>query len=197
MKTHFLALLALTLTTTHAQEDYLHNRTNIKIGHSTTPSYYNMLQEQPLGNFRMEANFGFFNNIELGGYLGYSRIGNVQHLTVYDPTQNPTVRPAKYIYSNAYSYGITGNFHLLPLFVKSREPRFDIYLSSKVGVISIPSPELSVYRGLSLDYGIYGGLGLYVTRYWGAFAEYGLNKKPMRRSISLEPCLRYGITVKF
>ena len=172
MKATLVFLLTLAISYSQAQDNTLYKRTNIKLGHSTTPQYMNPLKDLALGNFRLEANRGISRFVELGGYLGYSRFGNVQYQEEFDPADN-TTWDADYIYSDAYSYGITANFHIFPLLKTSAEPRFDIYLSVKLGGLSIVAPERSVYKGNGLDYGLYGGLSYYITRSWGVFAEIG------------------------
>lgn len=197
MKTIALVLLTFAVTLTQAQEvkDYLYKRTNIKIGHTTTPEYTNIIKDFTLGNFRFDVNHGISKFIELGGYFGYSRFGNVQHLVEFDPTDD-TTWGVNFIYSDAYSYGTIVNFHILPFIVQNNEPRFDIYISAKLGGLSLIAPEKSVWKGHSLDFGAYAGLSVYITRHWGAFVEYGVNNTPLVYT-RYEGCLRYGITIKF
>lgn len=197
MKTIALVLLTFVVTLTQAQEekDYLYKRTTIKIGHTTTPEYTNALKDFTLGNFRLDINHGFSKFIELGGYLGYSRFGNVQYLAEFDPNDD-TTWGADYIYSNAYSYGVAANFQFLPLITQHEEPRFDVYLSARIGELSLIAPERSVWRGHALDFGVYAGINTYITCHWGAFVEYGVNNKPLLYN-HFEGCLRYGITIKF
>jgi hypothetical protein len=194
MKTITIILLVLLTGLSQAQESYLYKRTNIKVGHSITPSYWNALLDYTLGNFRLETNQGVSRFVELGAYVGYSRFGNAQYFEGYDPTDN-TTWSFDCIYSNAYSYGVAANFQFLPLITQYEEPRFDVYLSAKIGGLSLIAPERSVWRGHALDFGAYAGISVYITRHWGAFVEYGVNNRP--KVHNLESCLRYGITVKF
>lgn len=194
MKFFTFLLIILTVNLTQAQENYLCKRNNLKFGHSITPKYLQSDYNLSLGNFRLEATHGISSLLELGGYIGYSRFVNFLH-TEGDLAPNYQVSPGTFINSNAYSYGITANFHLLPLIANKNEPRFDIYVSAKLGGLSMVAPKGSVYKGHAIDYGLYGGLSFYITRHWGVFAEYGFNNRPNEHS--LESCLRYGLTFKF
>jgi len=155
MRTITIILLIFLTSFSQAQESYLYKRTNIKLGHSTKPDYLNSLKRLTLGNFRLEANQGVSRFVELGAYVGYSRFGNVQYQEGFDPADN-TTWDADYIYSDAYSYGITANLHLFPFIAKNEEPRFDLYLTAKFGGLSLVAPEGSVFRGHGIDYGLYG-----------------------------------------
>jgi hypothetical protein len=194
MRTITIILLVILTSLSQAQESYLYKRTNIKLGHSKTPQYLNSTKDFALGNFRFEANRVLCRFVETGVYIGYSRFVNFLHTEDYLAPNNQ-VSPGTFINSNAYSYGITANFHLLPLIANKDEPRFDMYVSAKFGGLSLVAPEGSVYKGHGVDYGLYGGLSYYITPNWGIFTEYGFNNRPKEHSI--ESCLRYGITVKF
>ncbi|MDX9847267.1 MAG: hypothetical protein RBT74_09830 [Tenuifilaceae bacterium] len=194
MKFFTFVLIILTVNLTQAQENYLCKRNNLKFGHSITPKYLQSDYNLSLGNFRLEATYGGTNFFEFGGYLGYSRFVNFLN-TEETESSNNQISPGTFIYSNAFTYGITANFHLLPLIANSAEPRFDVYLSAKFGGLSLAAPEGSVYKGHGADYGLYGGLSYYITPYWGAFVEYGFNNRP--EEYNIESCLRYGLTVKF
>jgi len=161
-----------------AQESYINKRLNFKMGYARYP-------EASLGentsNFRIGANYGFTDYIEAGIYVGYGIHNNYYRVTPGEGTMM--------FNSNTLFYGINGNFHILPYFIKKPNFRFDVYASGKLGAYNSFAPENSILsNGMALDYGIYGGVSFYPWKHLGLYAEYGYGNKTN---------LRYGITLKF
>ena len=100
----------------------------------------------------LELNYGISKNIELGIYSGFSSKS----------------------YGKAISMGIQTNYHILPLFIKAKDFRFDAYLSGRLGTywyksIYINSPPETSY---SLEYSLGAGAAFYPLKHLGVFCEY-------------------------
>jgi hypothetical protein len=167
------------------QESSIKNRVNLKLGHSTTPKFldYRITDIRPR-NLRLEANYGWNSFIEAGTYIGYNYFRNVSF-----GSNTITVK------THAVFVGVNANFHPLPLLIKEHKLRFDIYLSGKLGLISMLASDNFVYTGTKPSYAIFGGASYYLTKRWGFYAEYGLSKVILLPE--MEKALWYGVTIKF
>ncbi len=198
MKKHtFLLVIASVLLWSmpvKAQKSNIYHRVGLKLGHSTTPKFLKWDNNLEIGNVRFEGNYGINNFIEVGGYLGCYKFWNIDN-PIANPDFPGTTNEFHRYQSDALFYGVNANFHVMPFLVKRDKVRIDLYLSGKLGAISMIAPAGSVYSGTALDYGLYAGLAYYITKSWGLYVEYGLNRKVQMSEI--EPCLRYGVTVKF
>jgi hypothetical protein len=167
-------------------ENYsIKDRWNIRLGYSQYPKEY--LNRVPK-NFRAEINYGLFNFLEIGAYLGYS-----QHKTIEYSTNSNTDSVSYFITvikdAAAPSYGVSTSLHVLPFILKRNDFWIDLYLTGKYGGYCILSKE-GYYpkRKNNPDYGIYGGLAIYPFKHLGLFTEYGFGNKTD---------LRFGLSVKF
>ncbi|MCF8360906.1 MAG: hypothetical protein K9H26_19310 [Prolixibacteraceae bacterium] len=178
-----LILLFLGNTTVKAQEYSLKGRWNIKAGYS---QYYDPIIIEKTHNYRLEINYGFFDFAELGGYIGYS---NFRAFPL--PNHCNNISPHTYtssIYTSTPSLGIQGNFHIFPLFLKTRDFLVDLYISGKIGGLKHFSPENYYPNNYKLEYGLYGGMNIHLFQYAGFFVEYGYGNL----------CnFRFGLSVKF
>jgi len=114
-------------------------------------------------NFKVEANYGINKFIEIGIFTGF------QHYEWIGDTligMNKSLAPL---------FGINANFHILPFFVKSKNCRWDLYLTAKYGgcyllhkEIDHPDFPLGKYRH---EYGLGLGLSYYFKNIIGLFAE--------------------------
>lgn len=172
------------------QESYIKNRLNFKAGYSryeTNRGKYSNGKIIPItvGNYRIETNYGISNLLETGIYVGYSKFQSFW-MNWGDSTFNFTDCPTPF-------YGVTFNFHLLPLLIKEDDFRFDLYLLGKFGGIFFASPAKYYPTGSSIEYGIGGGLTFYLWKHLGAYAEYSYGKYFFRDNTNF----RYGLTFKF
>ena len=167
----FLLLPAL------ASSSYIKNRWSIKAGYSKSfPATIQQISSYwPL--VKTEVNYGINNFIEIGGGLGYS-----PSIVINDKKSSQTYSQR----SNIFIYGLNVNFHLLPLVVKSKDFRIDLYSSGKIGGYFTNLKSKSNYTGV--DYGIYAGAAFYFSKHLGIFGEYGFGNKTN---------LRYGLSFKF
>ncbi len=187
----------LFFSSSFGQESYLKNRFNLKTAYSrydTGSSTFvnNKLKAIQTGNYRIEGNYGFYNSIEAGIYLGFSEY------SFYDSEllmQNIIV--SKNYFSP--SYGININVHLLPFLIKEKDFRFDFYTSAKFGGIYFTTPDTYLNHGHFNELFIGGGFTFYIWNHVGFFAEYGFNKilNADQFNLGVNDKLRYGISIKF
>lgn len=173
---------------TFSQKSYIKDRWNMKASYSryTTGSKINNKAETT-GHYRIEGNYGLFNFIETGLYVGYSGY---------------YVFSSKSLQRESYStpfYGINLNFHLLPFLVSQADFRFDLYATTKYGGRYIPTPSNYYYHGHYPEYGIGAGLAFYLWKHAGVFAEYSYGKFHFGEGnfIKDNTKLRYGLSFKF
>ncbi len=184
-KAIILILFIFSFLVGDAQDSYIKNRWNIKAGFASYPGLYvsKSGQKETHGNYRLEANYGILNFLEVGGYLGYSR------LTSWLPVVGPMLSENQ----NTPFAGLNINLQLLPFIVKSRDFRFDLYLFGRYGGVYYSSPEnYYPYKGLQFQYQHGVGAAFYLWKHVGIFGEYsfGLLAKPSGN-------FRGGVSVKF
>ncbi|MDR1459778.1 MAG: hypothetical protein LBI60_06160 [Bacteroidales bacterium] len=193
-----------------AQNYSIAKRWNIKAGYSR--STYGVSSTEKWGkktssNYRIEANYGVLSCLEVGLYAGiithplykykateiYYRNDNPQDSTIdYLVDQKTTVAPI---------FGLQVNFHILPLFVKKEDCRWDLYVSAKYGGCylvkgNISSDLLNVMREqypnqpvnsfaktFKQEYGIGIGGSVYFWKVFGlytecSFGQYGFFTNP-------------------
>jgi hypothetical protein len=187
MKKQSLILIVFIFSclTLDAGDYYIKNRWTVK---ASTASYPGLLvtnhgQKLSYGNYRVEANYGLLNFLEIGGYLGYSR------LTSYLPVTGPFISENQ----NTPFFGVNLNLQLLSFIVKRPDFRFDLYLLGRYGGVYYSSPEnYYPYKGFLFQYHHGVGLAFYVRKHIGIFGEYsvGILAKSSGN-------LRYGLCVKF
>jgi len=188
-----LFLFSLCDNEANSQNSFINGRNNIKVG----VSYYPPLQNSNnYLNWRAELNHGFTRFLEAGAYLGYSKF------YAYPPGGGGGSAPTPF-------YGITANFHLLPLIVKQRDFRFDFYLSGKFGgnYYFTPDKDWTPARGHRTEYGLGLGLSFYVFKKLGFFTEYTIGHFSYFDNLSfsatdyydsgIQTNFRFGLTYKY
>jgi len=175
------------------QNFYIKDRINIKVGVSIYPPLLH--NEKPV-NIRIEMNYGFSRFLEAGAYLGYSKF------YAYPFNGGNGYAPTPF-------YGVNSNLHILPLFVKQEDFRFDFYLTGKLGgnYYFTPDKKWRPARGHRTEYGIGLGLSFYLFKNLGLFTEYSLGRfSYFKQSFLLGPDyyatgvqknLRFGLTFKY
>ena len=101
-----------------AQDSYIKNRWNIKLGYSRYEQSEHVLLDDKVNNFRLETNYGINNYIEIGGWLGY---GFCSEWTVNYWDEFYGGSCSSYKNASALLYGINTNFHLLPFLIKKKK----------------------------------------------------------------------------
>jgi hypothetical protein len=171
LKTTFLWLTLLLLSAgaiTAQQSSYLDGRWTVKLmhrleGENKAPIPNNGFWEA-MGTNHLEVNYGFARYIEAGAHVGLSR-----SLVFSPPGTAPSAGEAF-----QYVFGANLNLHLLPLFVKSPDFRFDLYalgrLSSDYRKVFDAEPRR--HQGIA-GFGVGGAF--YLTKHIGLNVEYVRN----------------------
>ncbi|MFO7656540.1 MAG: outer membrane beta-barrel protein [Bacteroidales bacterium] len=188
-----LALLVISyifLLNSFSQDTYIKNRLNLKLGYARyttgiTEYSNNNIKELTVGNYRIEANYGILNYLEIGAYFGYSRFDFF--LINWADT---TAIKKRY---NTPFYGVNCNFHILPFLIKKDDFRFDLYITGKYGGLYFTTPGNHNLHGHQNEYGIGAGFSLYIWKHLGLYTEYSYGKYYFDDKNKL----RYGLSLKF
>lgn len=176
MKRLLLLASLLISINTFAQVNTVPKRINAKLGFALSNQEGT---NSNLPNFRVEVNYKMLPFIEVGVFAGFG---------FYEDIQIVGSRATISGYA-ATNYGLNANFHILPLVVKEKKVRFDLYVSGKLGGIN---PERKNFSPLPhkyfSDYGVYAGAAYYLTRHFGVYGEFGYGSYTN---------LRYGLSFKF
>lgn len=180
-----LILLFISFQILDAQNSYIKDRWNIKAGYASYPGFYKSDSgiKESYGNYRLEANYGLLEFMEIGGYLGYSRVTSFL----------PVAGPLYYENQNTPFFGFNLNFHPLTFLIRKPDFRLDLYLLGRYGGVYYSSPEgYSPGKGLLFQYQHGVGLSYYLSKHFGIFGEYsfGILAKASGN-------LRCGLSVKF
>ncbi len=180
MKRLLLLASLLISINTFAQVNTVPKRINAKLGFSLSNPEDT---HNNLPNFRVEVNYKIVPFIEVGVYAGFGFYQDIKRENI-GTTTGMTI--SGYAAAN---YGLNANFHFLPLIVKEKKVRFDLYVSGKLGGIN---PERKNFSPLPhkyfSDYGVYAGAAYYFTRHFGVYGEFGYGSYTN---------LRYGLSFKF
>jgi hypothetical protein len=159
-----------------AQNSYIKDRLNIKIGYNhypwmgdhIWPSAFSSKTYTPAGI--VEANYGLLNFLETGAFLGFS-----MYERSYDTILDSLVHSSSFDLKPMIFYGVVVNLQLLPFVIKRDKCMFDLYISSKFGGIYFADKNKSYLdrKRSQIDYGIYGGVAMHPFKHWGLFYEYG------------------------
>jgi hypothetical protein len=191
----YIVLISLLQFKAYSQNSYIKSRTNLKLGMS---NYKELIKNVSRPNFRVEMNHGFNRFLEIGAYLGYSKF------LAYQPRSG-----GESGYAPTLFYGLTANFHLLPLIVKQRDFRFDVYLTGKFGgnYYFTPAKDWIPARGHRTEYGSGLGLSFYVFKNLGLFSEYTIGRFSYFDNYSfstteyyakgMQTNIRFGLTYKY
>ncbi len=180
MRRLLLLLSLLVSINTFAQTNSVLGRFSTKLGFAMSNSgvFY-----RKLPNIRLEGNYGLARVFEVGAYTGF---GFYIHEMKEQGEPGGSVESFGY---SALNYGVNANFHILPLLIKEKALRFDLYMSGKVGGVSpigeygFPAPDK-----FNPDYGIYGGVAYYFGSHFGLYGEFGYGNYTRAR---------YGLAIKF
>lgn len=185
-KAIILILFIFSFSVVHAQDSYIKNRWSFKAGYARYPGpeYPMFGKKETYNNFRLEANYGVLNFLEIGAHLGYCR-----SLAFNFNQADSSVSLLKL---NTPFFGLDINVQLLPFLIKKPDFRFDLYLLGRYGGYYLPAPDhSSVMRGFYPEIRHGAGLAFYLTKQVGIFAEYSFTKLQIDQG-----ALRYGISIK-
>lgn len=153
-------------------------RLTIKAGYATQVSsgfWHNPYRDE---RYRLGVDYGVLDFVEGGVYGGYSGVRLVRRIT---PTSFQGYK------ADAYSYGLNCNVQLLPLIFKNGSSLFDLYITGKVGGVTIKSEKSFEEHSLG------AGTTMYLFRCAGVFGEFSYYK---HGSSSVKPALAFGLAVK-
>lgn len=181
------------------QESYIKDRWNFKIGYipiKITPKF--MFDSEKnfftthFHSLHLEANYGFFNTIEGGPYVGYCFI-EADNIEIDDGGYTLIGLTGNVLY-----YGINANFEIFPLFIKKDDFRFDLYVTTKIGAVSYLTPKDCIpTKGTYFDYNVGGGLCFYPFSHLGIFSEFLVGSKVKDYTDAKNTRWNFGLTRKF
>lgn len=166
----FLMLSLGSLTTLPAQDSFIKNRWNIKIGCSPQLMGLKIRPNDVMltsGNLQIEATYNLSKFFGAGLYLGYDW---------YPAFESPGA-DFRNTYAHVPGLGLGWNLHLLPFVFKRPELPIDLYLLGKYGCNYVFSPEGFVPpRGIyfACSHGV--GLSAYFNKHFGFFVEESFSK---------------------
>lgn len=200
MKYFLIILVFLSTLSFHSYSQYsIQNRWNLKASVSMHRSNDMdipfitigdpIMVYKPRFNARVDFNYGILNCLEIGVYLGFMRhYANRIDTIFWESYPEVTYAP---------TFGINVNFHLLPLWVKNENSRWELYLTAKYGGVylikwygykdynatgawhefdeEIPTFyfNLKHYRH---EFGLGIGGGVYFWKVFGVYAEFLVGK---------------------
>ncbi len=171
------------------QESYIKHRWNIKAGYACykTGSYIGN-KEETTGNYRIEANYGFFKYIETGAYFGGSRF------EYYQPVDSMSFIPKGYFVP---FYGVNCNFHLLPFVINKGDFRFDLYIIFKYGSLVLKDKRSGELFNKN-EYALGSGVCFYLWKHIGFYTEICYGNYIYENTFSNNHTkFRYGLSLKF
>jgi hypothetical protein len=130
-------------------------------------------KRKKMSNFKVETNYGINKFIETGIYIGFQHYEWLDdgYFSGFSDEPNKSFAPL---------FGVNANFHILPFLVKSKECRWDVYLTAKYGGCYLPHLELDNpyfnYSKYRHEYGLGLGVGYYFKNIIGLFAEGSLGE---------------------
>lgn len=142
-------------------------------------------------NLQLEYNRNIINFLSIGGYAG---VGMFDEWIVEEDEGGVSYTFGRYRYSA--HYGLNSKFQILPLLLVTTIPRFNLYVSGSLGVISIytsPNENILPERGHYFDYSVMGGGSVFITNKLGLFIEAGYRKFRYHNGFNA----KYGLTVRF
>ncbi len=188
-KTAITVIFLFLAVSSMAQDSYLKNRWNLKLSGAPQLTINNRRHNAFL---MAEANYGFFNNIEVGLALGFE---NTRVARLKPNASNPPIM-TDYFSEDYISplYHLNLNYHLIPYVIKEKNPRFDLYISGRLGGAYINSNLTG--QDVSWNYYLGGGFAWYITRHIGVHTEYGKQWLFKGKSYDMAG-FRFGVAVKF
>lgn len=163
------------------------DRWNIKAGYSLPLGPLVKYDFYKIKKYSLELNYGFLKNVEAGVYGGYSTIHLFERVS-----PNGTLGYTR----SGFYYGVNCNYHLLPYVVKKDDLRFDLYVTGKLGGVTIKSTKSYEEHCLG------GGAAIYLFEHLGFFGEYTYGKfynKPPKYIFEgpVHKKVNFGLAIKF
>ncbi|MBN1116430.1 MAG: hypothetical protein JXA77_04470 [Bacteroidales bacterium] len=183
----FLLITPLFINNALAQKSLLSiSFSNIKIA----DEYYWF--EDNIINSEIGYNYNIYNHLRIGGYTGIGIYEEWYGLK----SDNSIELTYNFKHPISLHYGVNINIFILPLFFKTNIPRFDFYLSGKMGFISLltsPGENLIPQRGNYFDYSVMLGSTIYLSKKIGLNTEIGYKNFEYHKGFNA----LYGLRFRF
>ncbi|MDR3047421.1 MAG: outer membrane beta-barrel protein [Bacteroidales bacterium] len=154
-------------------------------------------------NFRLEASYGINKYIEVGFSAGFQ---HYQYFISYGGVDLDSISDFSVLKKGfAPTFGVHFNFHLLPIFIKDKNCRWDLYLMAKYGFCYLPHLEdialenfPQLFSHFRHEYGVGIGASVYFWNKIGLFTEFSLGQFSFHPYHTESPFnFRIGISYKF
>lgn len=153
---------------------------------------YSYLLQDNLVNLQLEYAHKAFDFIFIGGYFTYG----LYEEWLYEKKGEYRSSITFLEVTNSLHYGITSELNIVPILTKSKINRLDIYITPKIGLISLNSTKdenIIPKKGSYFDYSLMAGCSLYLTKKIGLNAELGYKNFKYHKGFNA----RYGLTFRF
>jgi len=140
---------------------------------------------------QLDYNRNINNYISVGGFGG---LGMYDEWIVERDDNSVSYTFTKYRYCSLL--GLNSKLHLLPIVFKTNIPRFDLYISGNVGLISLftsSDNNITPKRGHYFDYSLMGGGSIFLFKKLGLFLEAGYREFKYHKGFNA----KYGLTYRF
>lgn len=152
-------------------------------------------------NFRIEATYGLSKCWEIGLFAEFQQHATDVGLydTFYFEGYNIISHNEVYVNKLAPTFGLSVNFHMLPLFVREKTCHWDLYLTANYGgcVLIHTENRRSFYGHYRQEYGMGVGLSYFIKNRAGFFAEFRFgNYSFFPQYVSSYSNFRAGLAIK-
>ena len=147
--------------------------------------------------YSLKYNYKVKNYISVGGYGKLGRYNESISENCYIDSLGSTLGSNLY-YGPKYCwhYGVNTKIYLIPLLFRSNIPRFDLYITGNVGLISDFKSEVDhVFAKTDhfIDIASTVGLSLYLFKHIGVFCDYGYSQNKYYKGFNWQ----FGLNCRF
>lgn len=142
-------------------------------------------------DLQLEYDYNLTDYFSVGGYGGFGMFE--EWIIVID--SNSMGRSFER-YTHSLHYGLNSKLHILPFILEKNIPRFDLFISGNLGLISLfssPDENITPERGHYFDYSLMGGSSIYFSKKFGLFIEAGYRNFKYHTGFNA----RYGLIIRF
>lgn len=174
MKTKIsIMLLFAFICNVNAQEEDI-QKLNLKVYYS--PVLYGKTTSQNFNYafFGINPNYKISELWEVGGFASFSLIKVITNYQVLDDGVHLSISNS---ISGAEIFGLNANFHVLPLLMETKNLRYDVYVTGKLGGFYVNKQNNWDYpNGIIPEFSIGTGFSVNFTKHFGVFGEYNYGK---------------------
>lgn len=142
-------------------------------------------------DLQLEFNHSITDYLSIGCYGGYGMFE--EWIVVKDST---SIGRSFTRYTYSLHYGLNGKLQILPFILEKNIPRFDLFISGNLGLLSLFSSldeNIIPKRGHYFDYSFMCGSSIYLSKKFGIFIEAGYRNFKYHRGFNA----RYGLIIRF